>query len=145
MNRQLRSSVPIAPSQLKPVIPDYSALKGKEKKRQDRLRSNYNDHYRARELCPLFPGDRVWITDQQTEGTVVRSSTPRSYQVVTDSGTLRRNCRHLNPLPETPVSDTSAEIEQSSSGDSNRSQSDTTVTRSGRVSKPPSRLLEDSH
>ena len=53
--------------------------------------SNYNDHHRARELSPLFPGDRAWITDQQTEGTVVRSSTPRSYQVVTDSGTLRRN------------------------------------------------------
>ena len=76
MNRQLHSSVPISPSQLKPFIPDYSALKEKEKRRQDRLRSNYNNHHRTRELSPLFPEDRVWITNQQTEGTVVQSSTP---------------------------------------------------------------------
>ena len=40
----------------------------------------------------------MWITDQQTEGTVVESSTPRSYQVETPTGTIRRNQRHLNPL-----------------------------------------------
>ena len=60
----------------------------------------------------------------------------------TDTGTLRRNRRHLNPLPHATVS---AETEQPSSGELNRPQSNATVTRSGRVSKPPSRLLEDSY
>jgi len=107
MNIQLHSLVPSAPLQLKPAIPDYFALKEKEKKRQDWQRSNYNNHYRARELSPLFPGDHVWITDQQVEGTVVRFFTPLSFQVATDSGTVRQNHRHLNPLPETSVIDTS--------------------------------------
>jgi len=75
MSIQLHSLVPSAPLQLKPVISDYFALKEKERKRQ---RSNYNNHYRARELSPLFPGDHVWITDQQVESTVVRLSTPWS-------------------------------------------------------------------
>jgi len=141
MNRQLCPSVPIAPSQLKPAIPDYFALEEKEKKRQERQRLNYNDRHRARELSPLLPGDHVWITDQKTEGKIVQSSTPRSYQVATDTGTLRHNRRHLNPLPQATVS---AEIEQPSSGEINRPQSNVTVTRSGRISKPPSRLLEDS-
>jgi len=142
MNRQLRSTVPIAPSQLKPAIPDYSAMEEKEKKRQERQRSNYNERRRARELSPLLPGDHVWITDQQTKGAIDQASTPRSYQVATDTGTLRRNCRHLNPLPQTTAP---TETELPSSGELNTPWSNVTVTRSGRVSKPTFRLLEDSH
>ena len=142
MNRQLRSSVPIAPSPLKPAIPDYSAVEEKERKRQERQRSNYNEHRRARELSPLLPGDHVWIADQQTEGTIAQTSTPRSYQVATDTGTLRRNRRHLNPIPQTTVP---TETEPPSSGEFNTPRSNVTVTRSGRVSKPTFRLLEDSH
>ena len=127
MNRQLHLLVPIAPSQLKPAIPDYSALEEEEKKRQEQQRSNYNDRHRARELSPLLPGDHVWITDQQTEGTIVQSSTPRSYHVDTDTG---RNRRHLNPLLHATVS---TETEQPPSGELNRPQSNATVTGSGRI------------
>ena len=84
----------------------------------------------------------MWITDQQTEGTIVQTSTPRSYQVATDTGTLRRNRRHLNPIPQTTVP---TETEPPSSGELNTPRSNVTVTRSGRVSKPTFRLLEDSH
>jgi len=87
-----------SPAELLMNRQDYFALEEKEKKRQGRQRLNYNDRHRARELSPLLPGDHVWITDLQTEGTIVQSSTPRSYQVATDTGTLRRNCRHLIKL-----------------------------------------------
>jgi len=56
MNRQLRSSAPIAPLQLKP---DYSALEEKERKRKERQRSSYNDCHRVRELGLLLPGYHV--------------------------------------------------------------------------------------
>ena len=47
------------------------------------------------ELVTLKTGDRVWITDKEESGTVVRQTSPRSYLVATPLGTLRRNRRQL--------------------------------------------------
>jgi len=105
MNRKLCSSVPIASVQLQPTIPDYPTLKEKGEKMREQQKANFDSRHRTRELSPLSPGDRVWITDQQTEGTVVQSSTPRSYQVETASGTICRNRRHLNPLSNSASTD----------------------------------------
>ena len=74
------------------------------------------------------------ITDQPT---VVQSSTPQSYKIPIDTGTLRKNHRHLNLLLET-VSDSLAKTKLFSSGDSNILHYDTRGTRGGRVTKPPS-------
>ena len=49
------------------------------------------------------PGERVWLPDRRVEGTVLdKVGTPRSYAVETPNGELRRNRRHLNPLPDPP-------------------------------------------
>ena len=66
MNRQLHSTVPIAPTQLQPVIPDYSKLKEREETMREKQTENFNSHHQSRELTPLFPGETVWVTDQQT-------------------------------------------------------------------------------
>ena len=65
-------------------------MQEKEKSRKEQQRSNYDAHHRTRELSSLAPGDHVWITDQQTDGTVIQMLTPRSYQVETDTGTLSK-------------------------------------------------------
>lgn len=55
----------------------------------------------ARKLPILEPGQRVWICSAKTTGTVQSpSSTPRSYNVETEFGTLRRNQAQLTALPE---------------------------------------------
>ena len=91
MNRKLRSSVPIAPAQLQPSIPDYSRLSEEDKRKTKQQKERFDTQHRSKELTALHSGDTVWITDQQTEGTVVESSTPRSYQVETPTGTIQRN------------------------------------------------------
>ena len=154
MNRQLRSTVPIAPTQLQPMVPDYSKLKEREETMREKQTENFNSRHQSRELTPLFPGETVWVTDQQTLAAVVELSSPRSYQVQTSSGMLRRNRRHLNPLRNI-VSDAQMEPDpnvETTEGPPPEMNSQVTTDmpnvtciRSGRISAPPSRLVEDQN
>ena len=99
----------------------------------------------------------MWMADSQTKGMVVGERAPQSYEVFTLSGTLRRNRNHLNHLPKgAPAQKQSAESPQSAdiSKDqqttavdkvpvqqaSSRTDLTSTLTRSGRISRPPSRF-----
>ena len=156
MNRKLRSSVPISPAKLQPSIPNYTQLKRADEVRTKQQAEVFNARHRTKELTPLNTGDTVWITDQQTEGTVVQSSGQRSYQVETPSGMIRRNCRHINPLetattsePEeisSPPEEIDSQPEEMNGELESNSQPTTEqkLTRSGRVSVRPSRLIEDT-
>ena len=94
-------------------------------------------------LPSLKKGDEVWILEFETSGTVMEETHPRSYRVQTPRGALRRNRRDLIPLPNTGDS----QDEQTPENTESRSQleSDGRVTRSGRVSKPPDRLMTVSN
>ena len=93
----------------------------------------------------------MWVTDQQTPGTVIQLSSPRSYQIQTSSGTLRRNRRHLNRLTniasdvtlEPDMTTRSPPPEADSQVNLDVPSTDVRCTRSGRISVPPSRLIED--
>ena len=55
----------------------------------------------------LRQGDHVWVKDILERGTVVSNAgTPRSYNVETPRGTLRRNRYHLSPTPIAPATRT---------------------------------------
>ena len=71
----------------------------------------------AMEFNPLLPGEQVWIPDHNSTGTVVEPVVPRSYNVSVPTGILKRNHVHLHQLPE----------------------NNCRVTRSDRVSKPPTK------
>uniref|UniRef100_A0A671M6W2 Reverse transcriptase/retrotransposon-derived protein RNase H-like domain-containing protein n=1 Tax=Sinocyclocheilus anshuiensis TaxID=1608454 RepID=A0A671M6W2_9TELE len=87
-------------SLLIPSLPDYTTVAAKEKGIREKQTASYNTRHRARQLSHLSSGQRVWITDTKTEGTVVAShSAPRSYLVESPQGILRRNRRHLVPMP----------------------------------------------
>ena len=154
MNRRLRSTVPVAPTQLQPAVPDYSRLKEKEETMREKQKDNFDSRHKSRELTPLSPGDSVWVTDQQTPGTVVQLSSPRSYQIQTSSGMLCRNRRHINPLQNSPsdgiiepdqdvVITESPPPEPDSQVTTEVPSTDVRRTRTGRISVPPSRLVED--
>ena len=120
MGRKLHTTLPILPNQLEPLKPDYSLLQKRESDVRTKQQQHFNSHHCSRQLVELYPGDSVYVNDGtiSAEGKVVQQVVPRSYQVNTSHGSLRRNCKHLQ-LP--PISD---KVE---------------VIRSGRVSRKPLR------
>ena len=144
MCRRLRTTVPVVPEQLQPKMPDYGSLARREREMRMQQKHTFDQRHKARRLDPLAPGDLVWIPQNQTEGTVVTEVAPRSYQVTTPSGVLRRNHRQLRLLPPS---------HNSTCGDDTTHQEDVRDpepqhlpaadglyrTRSGRVCVPPDR------
>ena len=66
---------------------------------RQRQKQNFNSCYKAQSLHPLSPGESVWLPDQETDGTVMQESGPKSYTVQTSDGQYRRNRRHIISLP----------------------------------------------
>ena len=59
MGRKLRTTVPVALTQLVPHLPNFSKLKEKEKQLRERQRKNFNHHHHAVNLKQLQTGDNV--------------------------------------------------------------------------------------
>lgn len=150
MSRRLRTTLPTVESQLKPFVPDYETVKRKEDDAKRKQKEHFDIRHRVRNLDPLLPGDLVWIPDHNTSGTVVQSTATRSYQVSTPTGSIRRNRRHLTLLPEQdpPTQEHSQEDntpQETSTGLADNPGDGVTITRSGRVSVPPTRLDPSSN
>jgi len=101
-------------------------------------------------LGPLLCGDLVWIPDRNTSGTVVQLTATGSYQVSIPTGSIRRNRRHLTLLPEQdPPTQEHAQEEntpqETSTGLADNPGDGVTITRSGQVSVPPTRLDPSSN
>lgn len=100
MGRALKTRVPCSPESLLPKLPDCDKLRKREKEYRDKMALNYNKKHRVVEGETLSFGDKVWIPDQQTEGTVVKPhESPRSVIINTPKGTIRRNRRMTRKLP----------------------------------------------
>lgn len=107
--RHLRTTLPVIESSLEPTVYDPEMVRQRDFATKVGYSGSYNRRHGVRELEPLQPGQPVAIkTDRQKDWThqgriVGEADAPRSYQVETPSGSLRRNRRHLLPLPvETP-------------------------------------------
>ena len=99
MGRRLRTMIPTIAKQLAPKLPKGSKLQGKEGRMRQRQKNNFDQHHRAKELQPLAKGDKVWIPDNKSWGTVQEETQTRSYVVASDSGgTYQRNRSHLVQL-----------------------------------------------
>lgn len=123
MSRRLRTDLPALSAHLMPSVPDYLTVKAKEQEKRKKQKDVFDKRHAVQELDPLLPGEQVWIPDHNSTGTVVEPVAPRSYNVSVPTGILRRNRVHLHQLPE----------------------NNCRVTRSGRVSKPPTKWSPDDH
>ncbi|KAF7216671.1 putative LOC107394635-like protein [Nothobranchius furzeri] len=136
MGRQIRSTVPTTAQALKPAWPNLGAFRKRDKGLKERQKNSFDMRHKAKDLPVLIPGQRVWIRRSQSTAAVQGpASTPRSYVVETERGSFRRNRAHLTVLPETELpcsEELVSDLTQRLPG--------TTVTRSGRVSRPPERL-----
>ena len=56
---------------------------------------NFDQHHKARPLKQLESGQRAWILDMETEGTVKQLIACRSYLITMAQGTIQRNRHHL--------------------------------------------------
>ena len=149
MGRKLRTTLPVSPEKLRPSWPDLDEVQRKEKEYKHKQAVNFDRRHNAAPLTKLQPGDKVWVTDQKTSGTVVETAgKPRSYIVETEKSTLTRNRKHLvpdpkrktttEPLQEIPQVNEEAQRQPDPRPEAVPSQPMT--TRSGRVINPPKRL-----
>ncbi len=144
MCRRLRTTVPVVLEQLQPKMPDYGLLARREREMRMLQKPTFDQRHKAHRLDPLAPGDLVWIPQNQTEGTVVTEVAPRSYQVTTPSGVLRRNRQQLRLLPpslnSTHGNDTAHQEDARDPEPQHPPAADSLYrTRSGRVCVPPDR------
>ena len=93
MGRKLRTPLPILPKKLMPGVNSNKLEMAKEKEDDMREKSkvNFDIRHKAKDLTPLKQGDRVWIRDQEREGVVENEPAPRSVNIRTEEGTVRRN------------------------------------------------------
>ena len=103
MGRRLRTQVPQLPKQF---IPNWSHLvKAQHERYKNKQKYNYDVRHRSHERADLSDGSEVSVTggsdSDPVPGQVMRpADAPRSYIVSTPSGQVRRNSRHLVPVPE---------------------------------------------
>ncbi|XP_032233029.2 uncharacterized protein K02A2.6-like [Nematostella vectensis] len=96
MGRKLKTRVPCHPDELKPQLPDNDVVRRKEREHRRQMREDYDRRHRVAEGEKLAEGDRVWIPDLKTEGTIIRPhETPRSVVIQTPKGLRRRNRRQV--------------------------------------------------
>lgn len=145
MGRNLRNSVPVLPNQLNPKQPNSAQLKEREKERRGKQKQNFDRRHRDTDLKPLQSGDTVWIQGSNSGGRVIETSNPRSYVVRTPDGTsVRRNRRHLIPIHDQENSANENATPHNSEIDNRSTDGSVGIrTRSGRVSKPPTRFEEE--
>ena len=143
MNRKVRTTLPMTEAQLLPSIPDREIVRQREEQSKQKMKKNFDKRHKVVTLPSLRKGDEVWIPEFETSGTVMEETHPRSYRVQTPRGALRRNRRDLISLPN----DGDSQDEQTTENiePQVRRESDGRVTRSGRVSKPPDRLMTVSN
>ena len=115
MGRRLRANLPLVKEQLTPNWPYLSEFRLKDQEYKRRQKVHYDLRHRVRPLPCLLDDSPVYIRTKgkQVTGSVATSTPePRSYTVVTPSGSVRRNQHHLVPIPTDtsstlPTTDTS--------------------------------------
>ena len=102
INRLLRTTLPTLPEQ-RSLQNSLETVRDKEEDIRKRTKINYDIRHRAHQLPHLNPGSDVYVRDLKKDGKVVRNSAPRSYDVQTDTGIVRRNRSALVDVREEAV------------------------------------------
>jgi len=159
MGRKIRGVLPFLPSQLEPRQVTRQEIAAKEDSRIKGEKRNYDKHHGARDK-DLASGDVVWMKDKKSWATVQEKVAPRSFNVETSGGrTLRRNTflpeqgfRGRIPEPEVELDFETEKkpflvplepIVQNPGPRAAVNQPAEKVSRSGRVIKPPKKLIEE--
>lgn len=105
LNRKIRTTLPMLPEKTKTCPYDKDVVKRKHEASQRSNEFYYNRRHSSRPLPVLKKGDQVRIKteidDKWSPPAVVVgiAKSPRSYNVQTETGVVRRNRRHLLRIP----------------------------------------------
>lgn len=104
MGRRLRDNLPTSNEYLKPNQPDHKMIHTRMMEESGKQKAYYDNRHKAKSLRDLTEGEKVWVTNMQRCGTVTSTAAePRSYIIQTETGQVRRNRKHLQPLPSTDL------------------------------------------
>ena len=139
MGRSLRTTPPQVDNHLHPQWKYLETFRKQNKEFKQKQKSAFDRRHRARLLPPIADDTEVWVTSGHTATPGQISShanTPRSYNVNTPGGQIRRNRHHLNVIPD------NANDSTPSGSNSETSAVPRPVTRSmtGTAIHPPDRL-----
>ncbi len=124
MGRNIRSTLPVSPSTLKPAWPNLSTFKKKDKDLKEKQAKWYYKCHRVQVKPVLQTVQPVWIKNLPNTGRVTNPvDIPPSYIVEGQNGSLRRYRSHLRTVPS-----------------QSRETRDCVRSRVGRVIRPPLRL-----
>ena len=168
MGRRLKTTLPSVPSVLQPELASTPTLRAKDAEKKQQQADHYNKRHGARVLQTLSLGDAVLVWDIPSHtwkipATVQRQIHDRWYSVVTNNGTTLRRNRHQLQL-RCPRSDRTPDLmdddddeydavrsrdidggqgveeqeQEHRSPEDAQENTETTVTRCGRVIRPPS-------
>ena len=103
MGRKIRTTLPIVTERLQPNWSYMEEFRLLDRRYKQQMKTTYDQRHRTRSLPILSAPTPVFVNTprgRQITGTVIRKiPSPRSYQVETPSGTIRRNRLHLTPIP----------------------------------------------
>ena len=164
LGRQIKTTLPTVDKVLAPKWPDFTKVRKADTKVKENYRRTYNRHHSVRALPLLRKGERVVVklggeSKWGTERTVQQPhTTPRSYLIQMDPGTLWRYRRHpaFLPVQQPGETESTKASEQPSSALSSHPDSpvretvpaepgghdQARVTSSGRVIHPPDRFKD---
>ena len=99
MGRQLKTTLPLLGSALKPVTPCWNNVAEKDAIAKERQASDYNKRNRVQTIPARQEGKNVWVPDIKSQATIVETHPYCSYTLQTEIGrTIRRNVRALRLL-----------------------------------------------
>ena len=73
-------------AQQKPQIPDLASVQARDKRSKKKQKKDFDSRHRARELSPLEPGYRVWVSERGSEAEVCEEVAPQSYVIELKGG-----------------------------------------------------------
>ena len=156
---------------MKPKLPNGQDLRKKETQIKQRQKQNFDLRNKASDLKPLKEGDEVWLPDRKEKETIVKPQGTRSYMIQSKNHSMyRRNRKMILPMPSQKKSNVETPKANSNKNDNSKNKNNMTTvsfqsestqpeqeqvqseqvpepvtvkqTRSGRISKPPDRLVE---
>ena len=96
MGRQLRSTLPLTQSALKPSTPPQQTVAEKDAVAKQQQAANYDKRHRARNIPTRQQEEEMWVPDIQLRATIIEMHPYRSYTLRTASSrVIRRNARAL--------------------------------------------------
>ena len=82
------------------LVPCLKQFREKDKQIKDRMKKNYDNRRGARTKPSCEVGDEVFLPGERVKGKIIaRRPEPRSFDIDTPSGVIRRNKAQFNKLP----------------------------------------------